>query len=89
MSSCRNANRGAPDQGILQDNGHTTLSASNFDQALALVEGTERIDLIFTDIGLQSDIQAGLMLAQEAAKRKIGPLNHRPRAHGRDAGNVR
>ena len=58
-------------EGILQDNGHTTLSASNFDQALALVDGTARIDLIFTDIGLQSDIQAGLMLAQEAAKRKI------------------
>ena len=59
-------------EGILQDNGHTTLSASNFDQALALVDGTERIDLIFTDIGLQSDLQAGLMLAQEAIKRKIG-----------------
>jgi DNA-binding NtrC family response regulator len=58
-------------EGILQDSGHTTLSASNFDQALALVEGTERIDLIFTDISLQSDIQAGLMLAQEVAKRKI------------------
>ena len=56
---------------IFQDNGHTTLSASNFDQAIALVEGTERIHLIFTDIGLQSDIQAGLMLAEEATKRKI------------------
>jgi DNA-binding NtrC family response regulator len=59
-------------EGILQDNGHTTLSASNFDQAIALVDGTARIDLIFTDIGLQSDLQAGLMLAQEAIKRKIG-----------------
>ena len=58
-------------EGILQDNGHTTLSASNFDQAIALVDGTARIDLIFTDIGLQSDLQAGLMLAQEAIKRKI------------------
>ena len=36
-----------------------------------LLEGAERVDLIFTDIGLQSDIQAGLMLAQEAIKRKI------------------
>ena len=58
-------------EGILQDSGHTTLSASTFDQALALLEGAERVDLIFTDIGLQSDIQAGLMLAQEAIKRKI------------------
>ena len=57
-------------EGILQDRGHTTLSASTFDQALALLEGAEPLDLIFTDIGLQSDIQAGLMLAQEAIKRK-------------------
>jgi DNA-binding NtrC family response regulator len=87
MSSCRNVPKGGgiavilivedEDQvrvlaeGILQDSGHTTLSASSFDQALALVEETQQIDLIFTDIGLQSDIQAGLMLAQEAIKRKI------------------
>src|SRR6476660_883504 len=58
-------------EGILQDSGHTTLSASTPEQALALLEGAERVDLIFTDIGLQSDIQAGLMLAQEAIKRKI------------------
>ena len=58
-------------EAILQDSGHTTLSASTPEQALALLEGAERIDLIFTDIGLQSDIQAGLMLAQEAIKRKI------------------
>ena len=58
-------------EGILQDSGHTTLSASTFDQAVALLEGAERVDLIFTDIGLQSDIQAGLTLAQEAIKRKV------------------
>ena len=57
-------------EGILQDSGHTTLSASTLEQALALFEGAQRVDLIFTDIGLQSDIQAGLMLAQEATKRK-------------------
>ncbi|HTM72617.1 MAG TPA: response regulator [Pseudolabrys sp.] len=57
-------------EGILQDGGHTTLSASTADQALALLDGDDRIDLLFTDLGLQSDIQAGLMLAQEASKRK-------------------
>ena len=57
-------------EGILQDGGHTTLSASTTDQALALLDGDNRIDLLFTDLGLQSDIQAGLMLAQEASKRK-------------------
>jgi DNA-binding NtrC family response regulator len=58
-------------EGILQDSGHTTLSASTPEQALAFLESAERVDLTFTDIGLQSDIQAGLMLAQEAIKRKI------------------
>ena len=58
-------------EGILQGSGHTTLSASTSDQALAVLEGVERVDLIFTDLGLQSDIQAGLILAQEAIKRKI------------------
>ena len=58
-------------EGILQDSGHTTLSASTFDQALALLENAERVDLIFTDLALQSDMQAGLVLAQEATKRKI------------------
>jgi len=57
-------------EGLLQDGGHTTLSASNTDQALALLDGGVRIDLLFTDVGLQSDIQAGLTLAQEAIKRK-------------------
>jgi len=57
-------------EGLLQDGGHTTLSASSTDQALALLDGGDRIDLLFTDVGLQSDIQAGLTLAQEAIKRK-------------------
>lgn len=57
-------------EGLLQDGGHTTLSASTADQALAVLDGGDRIDLLFTDLGLQSDIQAGSMLAQEAIKRK-------------------
>jgi DNA-binding NtrC family response regulator len=57
-------------EGLLQDGGHTTLSASTADQALAVLDGGDRIDLLFTDLGLQSDIQAGLVLAQEAIKRK-------------------
>jgi DNA-binding NtrC family response regulator len=58
-------------EAILQDGGHTTLSASTADQALALLDGGDRIDVLFTDLGLQSDNQAGLMLAQEVIKRKM------------------
>jgi DNA-binding NtrC family response regulator len=58
-------------EGILNEDGHKTLSASTVDQALAILEGGEQVDLIFTDIGLQSDIEAGLTLAQAALQRKI------------------
>src|SRR6185437_818812 len=57
---------------ILQEAGHETLSASTAEQALALIEGGEKVDLIFTDIGLQADFQAGLTVAQEAVKRRPG-----------------
>ena len=56
-------------EGVLLDHGYKTLSAATTDQALALVEGGEKIDLLFTDIGLQSDIQAGLVLAQEVTRK--------------------
>jgi DNA-binding NtrC family response regulator len=57
-------------EGILQEGGHKTLSAGSADQALALIEDGEKVDVIFTDITLQSDPHAGLVLAQEAVKRK-------------------
>ena len=57
-------------EGVLLDHGYKTLSAATTDQALALVEGGEKIDLLFTDIGLQSDIQAGLVLAQEVTRKR-------------------
>jgi len=57
-------------ESYLQNQGHETLSAANLDEALALLEGGKEIDLLFTDIGLQGDIQAGLTLAQRATERR-------------------
>ena len=57
-------------EGVLLDYGYKTLSAATTDQALALVEGGEKIYLLFTDIGLQSDLQAGLVLAQEVTRKR-------------------
>ncbi len=57
-------------ESYLQNQGHETLSAANLDEALALLEGAKEIDLLFTDIGLQGDIQAGLTLAQRATERR-------------------
>jgi two-component system, NtrC family, nitrogen regulation response regulator NtrX len=56
-------------ESILQERGHETLSAGTTEQALALLEGERKPDLLFTDITMQGDVQAGLHLAQEAMKR--------------------
>ena len=55
---------------VLEANGHNTLSASTIDQATALLESDRNIDLLFTEIGVQGDVEAGLKLAQEALKRR-------------------
>jgi CheY-like chemotaxis protein len=39
-------------EGILQEAGHKTLTAGSVEEALALIKGDGRIDLLFTDIGL-------------------------------------
>jgi len=59
-------------ESIIQDRGHTTLSASTLEQAIALLEGDQTVELLFTDLGLHDDLQAGLTLAQEAVERKPG-----------------
>jgi DNA-binding NtrC family response regulator len=59
-------------ESIIQDRGHTTLSASTVEQALALLEGEQTVDLLFTDLGLHDDLEAGLTAAQEAVNRIPG-----------------
>jgi DNA-binding NtrC family response regulator len=57
-------------ESYLQNQGHETLSAANVAEALAVLEAATEIDLLFTDIRLQGDIQAGLTLAQRATGRR-------------------
>jgi two-component system cell cycle sensor histidine kinase/response regulator CckA len=57
-------------ESYLQNQGHETLSAANIEEALAVLETAKEIDLLFTDIGLQGDTQAGLTLAQRATERR-------------------
>ena len=59
-------------ESVLTDAGHKTLSAGTADQAIALIEGGEQIDLVFTDVALQTEFQAGLAFAQEAVRRRPG-----------------
>jgi two-component system cell cycle sensor histidine kinase/response regulator CckA len=55
-------------ESFLQEQGHQTLSAATPDEALALLNGSPVVDILFTDIDLRDDVQAGLTLAQEAAQ---------------------
>ena len=57
-------------ESILQTNGYATLSASTIDQATALIESEKNINVLFTEIGLSGDVEAGLRLAQEARKQR-------------------
>jgi DNA-binding NtrC family response regulator len=59
-------------ESIIQERGRTTLSASTLEQAIALLEGDQTVELLFTDLGLHDDLQAGLTAAQEAVKRIPG-----------------
>jgi two-component system, response regulator PdtaR len=56
-------------QSYLQEQGHQTLSAATSGEALAVLDDTDVIDILFTDIDLQGDLQAGLNLAQKAVER--------------------
>src|ERR1700730_13447927 len=56
-------------ESYLRDQGHETLSAANVEEALAVLQAANAIDLLFTDISLQGDLQAGLTLAQRATER--------------------
>jgi two-component system cell cycle sensor histidine kinase/response regulator CckA len=57
-------------ESYLQEQGHRTLSAATVGEALAVLEGSEDIELLFTDIELQDDVQAGLDLARVAVQRR-------------------
>jgi CheY-like chemotaxis protein len=60
-------------ESVLRDCGHQTLSAATVDQALALIRAEQSIELLFTDINLADDAEAGLVhpgleLAQQARR---------------------
>jgi two-component system cell cycle sensor histidine kinase/response regulator CckA len=55
-------------ESFLQGEGHTTLSAGTVEQALAVLESTEPIELLFVDMTLQGNPEAGLSLASKAVE---------------------
>ena len=77
-------------EAILQDGGHTTLSASTADQALALLDGGDRIDVLFTDLSVRQSSWIDVGPRGHQAKNGLaGPLHNWTGPHGWVAGHVR
>jgi CheY-like chemotaxis protein len=57
-------------QSYLEEHGHKTFSASTNAEASAILDGDEHIDVLFTDLGLRENLQAGLELAKLAVERR-------------------
>jgi CheY-like chemotaxis protein len=57
-------------ESYLEEQGHDVLSAGSAPGALALLDKTSQVDLLFTDVDLKDEIAAGIELAQQAVKRK-------------------
>lgn len=55
-------------ESCLQELGHKTLSAATVAEAFAVLETPQTIDVLFIDIGLHNDLQAGLELARKAVE---------------------
>jgi DNA-binding NtrC family response regulator len=55
-------------ESFLKGEGHETLSAGTIEQALALLAGKKPIEIMFVDLALQGDPEAGLSLAAKAVE---------------------
>jgi DNA-binding NtrC family response regulator len=55
---------------MLDQMGHDTTPAATVEHALAHLESDKKFDLLFTDIGLGANLQAGKELATRARERR-------------------
>jgi CheY-like chemotaxis protein len=55
-------------ESYLEEQGHQVLSAGTPAGALALLQQSQAVDLLFTDLDLKGDIHAGIELAKAAIK---------------------
>src|SRR3978361_1107348 len=53
-------------ESVLQEAGHTVISATGSDGAQALLDTQQSIDVLFIDLALGGDLEAGLRVAQAA-----------------------
>jgi hypothetical protein len=53
---------------VLQEDGNTVISATGVDGATALLEANQPFDVLFIDLNLGNDVEAGLRVATAAKK---------------------
>jgi CheY-like chemotaxis protein len=53
-------------ESYLEERGHTVLTAASTEGALAILQSDQPIDLLFTDLGLKTEIDGGIELAARA-----------------------
>lgn len=56
-------------ESYLEEHGHEVLSAGTAPGAIALLDKSSRVDLLFTNVDLKGEIAAGIELAHEAVNR--------------------
>ena len=56
----------------LRQQGYRTISAATAEEALALVDAVDGLDVLFSEIKLENDSLAGVRLAQQVARRRPG-----------------
>lgn len=55
-------------ESYLEEHGHTVLTAASTGGALAILQSDQPIDLLFTDLGLKTEIDGGIELARRAVE---------------------
>jgi DNA-binding NtrC family response regulator len=53
-------------ESVLQEAGHTVIAATGADGATALLKTEQQVDVLFVDLSLGNDLEAGLKLAHDA-----------------------
>jgi DNA-binding NtrC family response regulator len=59
-------------ESVLQEAGHETISAGTVAEAQAIIHSNNRLDLIFTDIGLGNLAEGGITIGQSVGQSRSG-----------------
>ena len=59
-------------ESLLQEAGYETASASTLAEAQAIIHSDAKLDLVFTDLGLGEDAEAGIAIGQLVGQARSG-----------------